>query len=46
MHFVDDIYLVCAAHGSKLHAPDYLFAHVFHACAASGIEFVYIGVVA
>ena len=44
VNLVDDVNLVLAARGGKLHAADNLLAHILDARAAGGIELVDIGV--
>ena len=46
VNFVDDVHLVFAARGGKLHAADNFLAHVFYARAARGVKFVDIGMLA
>ena len=46
VHLVDDVDLVAPARGGELHAADDLLAHILHAGAARGVQFVDVGMLA
>ena len=46
VNFVNDVHLVFAARGGKLHATDNFLAHVFYARATRGVKFVDVGMLA